>query len=712
MRSPHEVIEQSGDDVGKFARGLHWIRAFFAVAAVVCSTCEASAQLPNTDQRGVEIKTLNTPRAFPVIKTKSEWDKRAKDIREQILVSAGLWPIPEKTSLNASVFGKIDHGDYTVEKVYFESLPGFYVGGNLYRPVGKKGPLPAILNPHGHWAEGRLVDTTNGSVAARCINFARQGMIAFSYDMVGFNDTHFPLPSGYKHDSKTFYAAHRHFATNTAVPMLWNINLMGLQLWNSIRAVDFLRELYDVDKLRIGCTGASGGGTQTFMLGAVDDRIAADAPVVMVSHIMQGGCGCENMPGLRVEFSNMEIAAAFAPRPQIMVGASGDWTKTMMTVEGPAVESVYKLFDAADRLRYVRFESVHNYNKTSREAVYGWLDKYLGHVGDGAPVTEVAYTKDADDLLRVFPDNKLPANAVSEQQLINYLMQRTQRQLDNLMPHGKASFAEYKKVLRPAWKHTLQLEIPENGMVSEVIGQKDLARDSFNHEAHSDYSSTRMAIGRAGKNDRISAVVVYPRTQKQNTFVLIASPRGVADAFDNSGNLRGLAAQLVVAGIPIIAFDAFTTATNRNETDLFFTTYNRTLMQERVQDIATLSAFARGSGKASHKLVLIGEGEMGLAAMLAAPLVNAVIADCTAADASDLFRVRPEVFVPGLKSIGDFNGVAALAAPNPILVCAGKNFSVDSLKDVYKALRAAKEIRTEYSRPKDEEIVKWIMALK
>src|SRR5204863_6299432 len=122
-----------------------------------------------------------------------------------------------------------------------------------------------------------------------------------------------------------------------------NISLMGFQLWNSIRAVDFLEELADVDKTRIAITGASGGGTQTFLLGAVDDRLAAQAPVVMVSHTMQGGCGCENMPGLRVEFSNMEIAAGAAPRPQILVAATGDWTKTTLTVEGPAIGRVYEL---------------------------------------------------------------------------------------------------------------------------------------------------------------------------------------------------------------------------------------------------------------------------------------------------------------------------------------------------------------------------------
>ncbi len=689
--------------------GLYLGLRLLTVALLLSGFCAtAQSRLPATDQRAREITTLNTPRTFPEITSKADWEKRAKEIREQILVSAGLWPMPEKTSLNASVFGKIEHEEYTVEKVYFESLPGFFVCGNLYRPAGKgHGPFPAVLNPHGHWPEGRLVDNTNGSVAARCINFAKQGMIAFSYDMFGYNDTHFPLPAGSKHTLETFYATHRHFATNTPVPMLWNINLMGLQLWDSIRAMDFLEELADVDKTRIAITGASGGGTQTFMLGAVDDRLAAQSPVVMVSHTMQGGCGCENMPGLRVEFSNMDIAAAAAPRPQLMVAASGDWTKDMMTVEGPTVESIYKLFDATERLRYVRYESKHNYNQTSREAVYGWFDKCLLNSGDGAPVKEATYTKDPDNELLVFPENKLPSQAISENELITYLMERTRKQLDKLTPHGKASLADYKKVLSPAWRHTLQLDIPENG-VSGTFDAASKVTDEF-----SGCSWTRLAIGRSGKGDRISAMMFKPARPINNTLVVLASNKGNAVFLDNKGQPTGLARSLVDANIQVITFDLFSTPTNRNEVDLFFTTYNKTTMQERVQDIATVAAFARGATKAATKLVLIGEGKAGLAAILAAPLVDAVAADCSAADNSDLFRVKPEIFVPGLRSVGDFIGVATLAAPNPILICADyKKFSAGLLRDVYKDLHATRAFQWEYAWPKDDEIVKWVARLK
>src|SRR5262249_30085394 len=92
-------------------------------------------------------KDLNTARSFPLISSREEWQQRAKQIREQMLVSCGLWPMPAKTPLNQRVFGRVERDGYSVEKVYLETLPGFYLGGNLYRPLGRgKGPFPAILN--------------------------------------------------------------------------------------------------------------------------------------------------------------------------------------------------------------------------------------------------------------------------------------------------------------------------------------------------------------------------------------------------------------------------------------------------------------------------------------------------------------------------------------------------------------------------------------
>ena len=331
----------------------------------------------------------------PQFTSRAGWSIRAAHIKELVLASAGLLPMPDRTPLRANVFGDLTRPDYIVSKVYFESLPGFFVTGNLYRPVGD-GPFPAILSPHGHWAYGRLENSATASVPGRAINLARQGFVVFTYDMIGYNDS--------------WQLEHRSFGGSRE--KLWGLSMAGLQLWNSIRALDFLESLPYVQRDRIGATGASGGGTQVFLLAAVDPRVAVAAPVNMISLHMQGGCLCENQPGLRIDTNNVEIAATIAPRPLLMVSATGDWTSNTLEREFPAVRALYALQGAADRVHAVRFEAPHNYNRDSREAVYAWMARWLQNAPPTVRREERTFTADPLPDLLVFHKRALPQNAV------------------------------------------------------------------------------------------------------------------------------------------------------------------------------------------------------------------------------------------------------------------------------------------------------------
>jgi hypothetical protein len=338
----------------------------------------------------------------PPFASREAWTLRAALLRERVLASAGLLPLPARTPLNAVVFGETRHADYVVAKVYFESLPGFFVTGNLYRPVAN-GPFPAILSPHGHWTNGRLEHTPTNSGPGRAIGLARQGFVVFTHDMVGYNDSR-QLPH-------TFGGRREN---------LWGLSLGGLQLWNAIRALDFLETLPYVRRDGFGVTGESGGGTQTFLLGAVDDRVAVAAPVNMISLHMQGGCLCENMPGLRVDTNNVEIAATIAPRPMLMVSATGDWTKETLEREFPAMRRAYALFGAEANVHAVRFDAEHNYNKDSREAMYAWMARWMQNAPADARRPERSFAPDAlSDLLvfygRALPDRRLTAEQLTEQ---------------------------------------------------------------------------------------------------------------------------------------------------------------------------------------------------------------------------------------------------------------------------------------------------------
>jgi len=667
-------------------------------------------RLPATDQRAVgKPHNLDTPRTFPKLANLAEWEARRTAIREQILVSCGLWPLPPKTPLRARIFGKVVRDGYTIEKVYFQTYPGFYLAGNLYRPLGNPAAAhPGVLIAHGHWEVGRMADGPDGSIPARAITFARQGYVAFTYDMVGYNDTR--------------QITHRVWA-NDRRHWLWGVSEMGLQTWNSIRALDFLSALSDVDKSRLAITGESGGGTQTMILGAIDDRLAAVGPCVMVSHSMQGGCLCENAPGLRVDYSNMEIAACAAPKPQIMVGAAGDWTRTMMTIEGPGVASVYQLYAKPANLDYVIFPFNHNINQTSREAVYGFLGKTLLKENDPAKLKEPPYKMEAVADLRVFPDNApLPSDAKTPQMLTDSLILLGQTEVQRRKPYDRRSLTLFQKTFLPAWQRTLAVETPD---ASHILAEEAAPQSQTGYTQHT------LHLGRANHGDNIPALLFTPtvtsesagsaakgKTQKLDAVVLV-HPNGKAAFLDRTGAPGPLVQSLLAQRQTVLLLDTFLTGERASTEALaarkrpfgeFFDTYNRTNLQERVQDILTSIAYLRTRPGIQH-VGLAGQGQAGLWALLAAPAADAVAADCNQTDlTTDDALLTEDLYAPGLRRLGDFHTAAVLAAPHPLLLHnTGDKFAAAAwVQDVYGSLGAVPALHTEPNPTTDAGLTAWL----
>ncbi|QDT08102.1 alpha/beta hydrolase family protein [Planctomycetes bacterium K23_9] len=333
--------------------------------------------------------------------TLDEWKQRAEKIRKQILQGARLDPLPERTDLNPIVRNKRTYDGYCVESAAFESRPGFLVYGSLYRPTNSPdgAKSPAILCPHGH-AQGPAGGRYRPDQQNRCATLARMGAVVFSYDMVGFGDS-------------------QHLGWDHKHPQV-----MTLQTWSSIRAIDFMQSLSDVDPEQIGVTGCSGGGTQTFLLTAIDQRVKVAAPVTMVSAHFFGGCNCESgMPihkTTTLETNNAEIAALTAPRPLLLVSVGGDWTKNNPLVEMPYIRRVYELYGKGDAVENAHFPNQqHGYEFVKRQAMYPFMVKHLNlnnqSVYDKQTelYDESKNTVETPEQMRVFDDQQtLPDHAL------------------------------------------------------------------------------------------------------------------------------------------------------------------------------------------------------------------------------------------------------------------------------------------------------------
>jgi cephalosporin-C deacetylase-like acetyl esterase len=314
---------------------------------------------------------------------------RRELMRKAILESIG--GLPERTPLNARVTGVLDRGDYRIEKIVFESQPGFFVTANLYLPKTGSPPYPAILYPLGHEMGGKSHSTWQQMLGS----LARRGYVAFAWDPLGQEERmQFYDPDW--NDSKFFASTVEHTELG-AQCMLIGDALARYTIWDGIRALDYLLSRPEVDASRVAVTGNSGGGTHTTYLSALDDRIRVAAPSCYITswRVLLDALGPQDaeqvFPGwLKRELDFPDFIYSFAPKPFLVLSAIRDFFPIGGVRETVAeTRRVYDALGAADRFAAVEADDGHGYSKPRRQAAYRWFARWLKSADDDGSEQDV-----------------------------------------------------------------------------------------------------------------------------------------------------------------------------------------------------------------------------------------------------------------------------------------------------------------------------------
>ncbi|MCB1209784.1 MAG: acetylxylan esterase [Verrucomicrobiales bacterium] len=649
-----------------------------SIALLGCSIFATAA-----DVRLQPLKDLNGYFPFNPPSSLSEWDVRKEYVRRQILVAEGLWPMPTKTPLNAVVHGKIDREGYTIEKVYFESAPGFFVTGNLYRPKNPKGKVPGVMFAHGHWQDARLSLADPAKVRqdiaaggerfekggqsmfqSLCVQLARMGCVVWQWDMLSDSDS-----VQFSRDVVHKFAKQRP-EMNTVEN--WGLyspqaeahaqSIMGLQTLNAVRGLDFLLSLPEVDPERTAITGASGGGTQTMLLAAIDDRIKLSFPCVMVSTAMQGGCTCENASLLRVNTGNVEFAGLFAPKPQGMNNAN-DWTKEMATKGFPDLQKLYATFGKKDNVFLQRGEHFpHNYNAVTRSAFYTFLNKHF-KLGFESPVIEQDYEPLPPEQLTVW-DNDHPAPKAGDPEFERGLLKWWAEDADKQLRAG-------------------DLEVTKKG-IEVVIGRTydeagEVTWDLGDKQDHGDYLEMSGTLANTTHAEELNVSWLYPK-QWNGRAVVWLDDSGKA-AIQNEEIMKLVRSGVTVLGVDLLfqgggPVKETRVVENPREFAGYTFGYNHALFAQRVHDVLSVVSFLRKSKVGSHTnpshVSVAGWGSTGpvvaAAGALGGEAIDRVAVDTHGFRFGKVLDYRDPMFLPGGAKYLDLPGMIALNATHALWV--------------------------------------------
>ncbi|HVS38968.1 MAG TPA: prolyl oligopeptidase family serine peptidase [Gemmataceae bacterium] len=602
-------------------------------------------------------------RALDGAKTREEWEARRPRLRQEYFDMLGLWPLPEKTPLNAKVTGTLERGDVTIEKLYFQSRPGLYVTGDLYRPKKSEGQLPAILYVCGHSNKGR--DGNKTDYQDHGMWFASNGYVCLIIDTVELGEIH-----GEHHGTYSKGRWWWHSAGYTPA---------GVECWNGVRAIDYLISRPDVDPDRIGVTGISGGGAATVWIAAADERVKCAAQVSGMSDlecyvsekVVNHHCDC-------MLFYNMDgwdwtaIAALIAPRPFLFANSDAD---SLFPMDGnrrivDRLRTLYGFYGKSDLLDEYVSRGGHGYRLDLRVAVFQWINKHLKK--DAGPVKDADFPPIAGKDLRVFPEDKdIPQDA------LNVKIDETFVPRAEVKPPTEGEFAAWKKGLMAGLRERPFHAFPDRIPAAANTG------DSVKGPAGGSLLTTEPPL---------RVLLTPPKSQdaaKDGLLIVLNPDEDVPAAPPEWAEPYAAGTIRMISPRGGKAYGEWTKASPPNYVRRAEALLGRTVDEGRVWDVAATVRYLNEQDKGMRTWRVAGRGQAGVIAAYAA-LFEPSIKEVIVVDPPASHMDGP--YFLGVLRVLDTPDALGMLAPTPLTLIGAKDKAFDRTEQIYQAAGAADKL--------------------
>ncbi|MEI8016603.1 MAG: acetylxylan esterase [Schlesneria sp.] len=624
---------------------------------LVCGATAVAQEPPRTFQSFIQKQYSELRKDDRPPASFEEWKRQRVILRENLLKAWGGFP-ETPCDLEPRILGGFQRDGYRVEKLIFRTRPGVWMTANAYVP-DQSGKHSAILHVHGHWA-GAKQDPV---VQTRCIGCAKLGFFVLCVDAFG---------AGERGIGKQLGEYHGEMTAATLLPV--GLPLSGMQVYENMRAVDYLRTRPEVDPDRIGITGASGGGNQSMYAGAFDERIRCVVPTCSVgtyqAYLSTACCMCEVVPGALRFTEEGNVLGLAADRGLMVTSATKDAYQFSVPEARKSfarVESIANLFKATS-VKHTIIESGHDYNQPMREAMYGWMTKQLKQEGDGSPISDPIIQPETPETLRCFPGDSRPDDFVT---IPRFAAMEASRLADlRVVPANREAFEKLRTEKRRA-------------LIEVLGGEPKPAPIHLNVEPKTDQTSQTLTFD---SEPDVRLFVRRDLPEKPGRLAIVLDLDGGADAAWSSE----LARSLRDGGWAVVTPELRTTGRfahpgdkighapdhNTAEWSLWI---GRPLLGQWVYDVRrTLDAIAERDGSLPHDVLAIGRGSSGVVALSAAALDERITRVKTVDSLSSFKTNQPYrglrlgLMIPGiLRDVGDIADIASLVAPRPVTINGG-----------------------------------------